>query len=55
MSASTGNGGQALIRDASYRAFDTTGYDQSCIDRILEEAGTIVVGLLDGLLDGCQP
>ena len=39
-------------RDASYRAFDTTGYDQSCIDRILEEAGTIVG---DGLLDGCQP
>ena len=42
----------AVHKDASYKAYDTTGYDQGCVDDVLDDVGTPIT---DDLLDGCQP
>ena len=39
-------------KDASYKALDVTGFDQGCVDDVLDDVGTPVT---DDLLDECAP
>ena len=41
-----------MHKDASYKAYDTTGYDRGCVDDVLDDVGTLIT---DDLLDGCAP